>query len=99
MLRPVLPQAWAYVDVNIAPSSGYGATSVIVDLTKTKGIAHGLRYAWEGDCCAGRPPTAAPCNPASCPLMSKQSKLPANPFMARIVGGKCECVPPQVCDN
>ena len=22
----------------------------------------------------------------------------ANPFIAKIVGGKCECVPPMVCD-
>ena len=25
--------------------------------------------------------------------------LPANPFLARIVRGRCVCVPPQVCDG
>ena len=33
---------------------------------------------------------------ANCPIMSS-SELPANPFMAKIVGGKCDCVAPQVC--
>ena len=37
-----------------------------------------------------------PCGPASCPIMSSSS-LPANPFLAKIVDGKCECIAPQVC--
>ena len=28
---------------------------------------------------------------------TKRGKLPANPWMAAIVGGRCKCVPPQVC--
>ena len=32
--------------------------------------------------------------------MGSLSRLPANPFIARVtVEGKCECVPPQVCDE
>ena len=34
---------------------------------------------------------------ANCPIMSS-SALPANPSIAKIVGGKCECIPPMVCD-
>ena len=30
---------------------------------------------------------------------TKRGKLPANPWMAAIVGGRCKCVPPQVCDE
>ena len=46
-----------------------------------------------------RPPSAAPCPIGSCPLMSLLSNLPANPFIAKIVDGKCECLEPQVCDE
>lgn len=42
---------------------------------------------------------------ANCPIMSSagasssHSMLPANPFIAKITdGGKCTCIPPQVCD-
>ena len=42
---------------------------------------------------------------ANCPIMStagaasSPSMLPANPFIAKITdGGKCTCIPPQVCD-
>jgi hypothetical protein len=35
---------------------------------------------------------------ANCPIMSSSAlPLPANPFMAKIAGGKCECIAPQVC--
>ena len=37
-----------------------------------------------------------PCGPASCPIMASGG-LPANPFLAKIVDGKCECIAPQVC--
>eukprot|EP00039_Didymoeca_costata_P023336 m.6756 g.6756 ORF g.6756 m.6756 type:complete len:756 (+) comp3578_c0_seq2:14-2281(+) len=33
---------------------------------------------------------------AECPIYST-SDLPANPFMAKVVEGKCECLPPQEC--
>jgi hypothetical protein len=47
----------------------------------------------------------APCPPNSCPLKSSASatasatELPATPFVAAIVGGRCVCVPPQECSN
>jgi len=40
-----------------------------------------------------------PCPPASCPIHATgRLALPALPFTAEIVGGKCRCLPPQVCD-
>jgi len=39
-----------------------------------------------------------PCPPNSCPIKAGPGELPAVPFVAAIVGGKCACVPPQVCD-
>ena len=38
-----------------------------------------------------------PCEPEACPLWSEPSHLPANPFRARIIGGRCACDAPQVC--
>ena len=44
------------------------------------------------------------CTPASCPIQLPDSRapfgaLPANPFIAKIKGGKCECLEPQVCSE
>lgn len=75
-----------WVSVDIEQST---ANTVTVDLAKTSGVAFAIRYAWEGGCCDGRPNTPDPCPVASCPLMAKGSGLPANPFMAKIVDGKC----------
>lgn len=58
-------------------------------------------------CCdpaAVAPGSVSECAPAGCPIMTADSSaafggLPANPFLAKIVGGKCECPPPQVCDE
>ena len=78
---------------------------ITVDLTPLNGAQiHGVRYAWKTHtdtvCCDEHDPLmfrSKPCAPASCPLMSS-SGLPANPFLARIVNGRCECIPPQKCD-
>ena len=86
---------WVYVDVAAAT-----ATSITVDLARSGGAIYGIRYAMEDVfCCHYYAPTSAPCPVASCPLMGKASRFPANPFMARVVGGKCVCIPPQVCDE
>ena len=87
---------WVYVDVAEA-----SATSITVDLTRAGGAAiYGLRYAMADEtCCAHYAPTSGPCPVASCPLMGRASRLPANPFMAHIVDGRCVCIPPQVCDE
>jgi len=60
-------------------------------------------------CCGNNPnATTTPCPLASCPLMAtwpgsggaaEGVTLPANPFIAHIVGGRCKCVMPQTCDE
>ena len=91
--------AWVMVDVK----AGSSPTEVIVDLSKLNGATPiAIRYGWGNDnsdsCCAPASPTE-PCVPASCPLWDPSSSLPANPFIARIEGGRCSCVPPQHCDG
>ena len=39
-----------------------------------------------------------PCPTGSCAVFGS-SGLPANPFQAKLRGGKCECMAPQVCDE
>jgi len=87
--------AWVAVDI----ATGSAPNEVVVDLARSNGVAFAIRYAWEGDCCTENPPTSDPCPVATCPLMGSASNLPANPFVAHIVGGKCKCVAPQVCDE
>ena len=52
-------------------------------------------------CCGNRNFATHPCEPESCPISSGQGNdmLPAMPFHAAIVGGKCKCFAPQVCDD
>ena len=58
-----------------------------------------VRYAWGLiSCCDRSDPTLWVTHGcvANCPIMSSSGQ-PANPFHAKIVGGKCSCVPPMVC--
>eukprot|EP00658_Telonema_sp_P-2_P024268 TRINITY_DN19753_c0_g1_i3.p1 TRINITY_DN19753_c0_g1~~TRINITY_DN19753_c0_g1_i3.p1 ORF type:complete len:493 (-),score=82.52 TRINITY_DN19753_c0_g1_i3:240-1718(-) len=89
-------KTWVAVDMKADPTA---PNKLLVDLAKTGGVAYAVRYAWQGDCCSENPPTSGPCPIASCPIMASLSKLPANPFMAKIVRDKCSCVPPQMCDE
>ena len=90
---------WITVDVVAGSAPG----TVEVDLTKAGGRPiFGVRYAWKGTCCDGNPATFEPCPLASCPIMGRYSgnvSLPANPFVAHIVHGKCKCLDPQTCDE
>jgi len=88
---------WISVDITSATAS-----SVTVDLTPLNGkVPVGVRYAWGVfDCCNVGDPmlyVSKSCdNP--CPITTAASpQLPANPFMAKLVDGKCSCVAPQVC--
>ena len=86
---------WVTVDVVSATK-----TSVKVDLSTLKGKTPvGVRYSWGVfDCCNTGDPglfITKPCDNA-CPITSS-TLLPANPFIAKLVGGKCSCVAPQVC--
>ena len=85
----------------VAVESGTTPNTIEVDLSNIPGGAFGIRYGWQGggSCFAEQAPGNFFCEPASCPLMLQTAKLPANPFMAKIVDGKCKCMPPQVCDE
>ena len=86
---------WMQVDIK----AGTAPNSIDVDLTKAGGKAFGIRYGWLGGgaCCSkmvGSAPNALQCGAEQCPLMLKASRLPANPFMAKLTAaGKCECMP------
>jgi len=79
---------------------GVDGTSLNVDLAPLNGSAPtAVRYAWGIiDCCDYSDPNLYISHGciANCPIMSS-SAMPANPFMAKIVSGKCECIAPQVC--
>lgn len=61
-------------------------------------VITGIRYAWSASpCCPDSDRSGAPCPPNSCPIRSYNSTLPAAPFYAKIVNGKCECTAPQIC--
>ena len=86
---------------NIPVDMGADKASVEVDLAGVDGTVAGIRYAWGtgGQCCMGDANgITIPCPIETCPIMSAPSNLPANPFMAKVVGGKCKCIPPQKCD-
>lgn len=98
---PPAPQPWA--ELNFLPAGGAGGEA-LVDLTPLNGSTPlAVRYSWGNDqpsCCVGDGVmTTYPCRPGSCPLIAQHTRLPANPFIAKIVGGKCSCVSPQVCDD
>lgn len=80
---------------------GSDASSITVDLSPLNGTAPtAIRYAWSiVNCCDLSDPdlyVTKPCYTGGCPIMSS-SNLPANPFLAKIVDGKCACIPPQQC--
>ena len=93
------------VDVDLAPAEQRAAdsdgTGIVVDLTPLNGSTPtSVRYAWGIlQCCDHADPTLYVTHGcvANCPIYSAKAALPANPFKARIVGGKCQCVAPQVC--
>ena len=76
-------------------------TGIVVDLTPLNGSTPtSVRYAWGIlQCCDHADPTLYVTHGcvANCPIYSAKAALPANPFKARIVSGKCQCVAPQVC--
>lgn len=82
--------------------SAHGTDNAVsADLSSLQGLKPtAVRYAWGVvSCCNTGDPllyVSHPCGPASCPIMAS-SGLPANPFVARIVDGKCECIKPQIC--
>ena len=88
--------------INLPIAAGPTDSSITVDLTALHGAAPtAVKYAWGiVDCCDLTDPTSFTSKPciANCPVMGS-SGLPANPFIAKIKGGKCECVAPQECSS
>lgn len=84
-----------------------GAGELTVDLAALGGAAPtAVRYAWGTGgwgapfltrMCTGPRVDCAlqPCEAEACPLWA--GGLPGVPFLARIEGGRCVCLPPQVC--
>ena len=74
---------------------------ITADISQLDGqIPTAVKYAFGNtNCCDMNDPTLGVTHGcvANCPIMSS-SALPANPFIAKIVGGKCECIPPMACN-
>lgn len=91
-------QPWIEVDI----TAGSNPNEVIVDLSKLNGSQPlALHYGWSSDhatCCVDGN-EKNPCVAGSCPLVGKSSRLPANPFIAQLVDGRCSCIAPQTCDG
>ena len=66
---------------------------------QVNGTVYAIRYAWGGkhDRCCWSDGITAPCEIEQCPIMSSPTGLPANPFIAKIIDGSCQCIPPQKC--
>merc|ERR1711924_236116 len=88
--------------INLPIAAGPTSSSITVDLSPLKGsVPTAVKYAWGIiDCCDLTDPTTFTSKPciANCPIMGSTG-LPANPFIAKIVAGKCECVAPQDCSS
>lgn len=99
--KDILDEGWIMLNFTMAPNS---TNAIHVDLSPLpKGRRPtAIRYAWGFvDCCDHRDPglyVKHGCI-ANCPIRSTNGQLPANPFQAKIVGGKCECVAPQECNG
>lgn len=97
--------AWLPVNASkLSPSS-----VILSSMTEPVYAATAVRYAWsEQPCCAAvkGEKDNGNCAPGSCPLWtvatgasSNNMLLPALPFAAAIVDGKCHCVLPQSCSG
>jgi hypothetical protein len=98
---------WTPVHILGQGESSTMGFDIVVDLDSIGSIENimAIRYAWEGDCCWSEheertlETLSRKCLPKSCPIYSAVSELPANPFIAEIIDGKCNCLPPQVCNG
>ena len=84
-------ESWVMVEAKLGTAPG----TITIDTSKLNGTVAGVRYGWVGDCNIKNLP-GTPNLVENCPLMSSEG-LPANPWMAKVVGGKCACMPPQKC--
>lgn len=95
------PYSTGWVEVPYTLKDDY---TIVADLSgiPEKQQPTAVMYAWGNvDCCDHTDPdlfVTKSCI-ANCPLKSKKGQLPANPFKAKIFGGKCECIAPQICSG
>mmetsp|Transcript_21358 Transcript_21358/g.27287 ORF Transcript_21358/g.27287 Transcript_21358/m.27287 type:complete len:117 (+) Transcript_21358:444-794(+) len=98
------PPNWITLDI----SQGNNENEVVVDLSPLHGKTPvAIRYAWGNTidrCCVKTTQShvdevTSICKPEACPIFSSSNNLPANPFMARIINGKCKCLDPQICNE
>ena len=103
-VMPVAGPASNEVTVDLAPLRGQVPTAVRYALGAGSGAwqpgASNNGPGCQRTCCGlGQDCALKPCPAGSCPIKaSGAGELPAVPFRAAIVGNKCKCVPPQVCD-
>ena len=86
------------VEPGVLPA-GYNKLSISA-MSPVGGAASvtGIRWAWRDyPCCPQGNRDVVPCPPNSCTIKTVKSDLPAVPFMAKIVDGKCRCTPPMQC--
>lgn len=103
--------SWAAVNISLSAADPLAVRLNLLPLGGATPLA--VRYAWgdadapEGGsdvlCCAEKLEDGVECSPAACPIMAVDKAavyggLPANPFLAKIEGGKCVCPLPQRCD-
>jgi hypothetical protein len=107
-LRTGADTTWISLDI-----TADGDDTVVVDLSPLNGSApYAIAYAWDNQkdtCCnAGSDPAISngfiQCTPGACPIQLPDSRapfgaLPANPFIAKVKDGKCECLEPQTCNE
>eukprot|EP01084_Bolivina_argentea_P298717 514820_1 len=102
-MQVLIGKNWQYVD-GITESTNSN-NEVIVDIKSfinNGQTPQGLRYAWNTyPCCGNLNKNYNPCPPDSCPIKTavpnSNISLPAVPFWAQIVNGKCKCFAPQTC--
>jgi len=99
---------------NLDIKAGAARNTVVADVSGVKGTITAVRYGHmspkgspqsgeDKTCCGQRNFATSACAPESCPISSgsagQGNKLPAMPFHAEVVAGKCKCLAPQVCDE
>ena len=109
----VLPRAGTAANeivVDLGPLGGATPTAVRYAAGAASGVAapgggaDGSGFRNQRVCCGPSVDTShEPCPPEACPLKSSNEaggglQLPALPFRANIVDGRCVCIAPQVCD-
>jgi len=102
-VMPTAGPAANEVTVDLAPLKGQLPTAVRYGLGAGSGAWLPGQTQGPGCqrvCCGlGQDCSLKPCPAGSCPIKaSGVGELPATPFRAAIVGSKCKCVAPQVCD-